>query len=60
MGYVAITAAFFALGAWLGRNLTGGAGIVAFIAAFAALIGMRFARSGPRSSRSGCWPRSAC
>ena len=43
MGYVAGTAALFALGAWLGRDLTGGAGIVAFIAAFAALIGMRFA-----------------
>ena len=43
MGYVAITAALFALGAWLGRNLTGGVGIVAFIAAFAALIAMRFA-----------------
>ena len=33
----------FALGAWLGRDLTGGAGIIAFIAAFAALIGMRVA-----------------
>jgi uncharacterized protein len=43
MGYVAATAGFFALGAWLGRNLTGGAGIVFFIAAFACLIGMRFA-----------------
>jgi modulator of FtsH protease len=43
MGYVAATAALFALGAWLGHNLTGGAGIVAFIAAFACLIGMRFA-----------------
>ena len=43
MGYVAATAALFALGAWLGRNLTGGVGVVAFIAAFAALIGMRFA-----------------
>jgi modulator of FtsH protease len=43
MGYVAATAGLFALGAWLGRNLTGGVGIVAFIAAFAALIGMRFA-----------------
>ena len=43
MGYVAGTAAMFALGAWLGRNLTGGVGIVAFIAAFAVLIGMRFA-----------------
>jgi modulator of FtsH protease len=43
MGYVAVTAALFALGAWAGRNLTGGVGIVAFIAAFACLIGMRFA-----------------
>jgi FtsH-binding integral membrane protein len=43
MGYVAATAALFALGAWLGRNLTGGVGIAAFIAAFAALIAMRFA-----------------
>jgi FtsH-binding integral membrane protein len=43
MGYVAVTAGLFAFGAWLGRDLTGGAGIVAFIAAFACLIGMRFA-----------------
>ena len=43
MGYVAATAALFALGAYLGRNLTGGVGIVAFIAAFACLIAMRFA-----------------
>jgi len=43
MGYVAVTAALFAAGAWLGRDLTGGVGIVAFIAAFAVLIGMQFA-----------------
>jgi len=43
MGYVAATAALFALGAWLGRDLAGGAGIVAYLAAFAALFGMRFA-----------------
>ena len=43
MGYVAATAALFALGAYLARNLTGGIGIVAFIAAFACLIGMQFA-----------------
>jgi FtsH-binding integral membrane protein len=43
MGYVAATAALFALGAYLGHNLPGGAGIVAFIAAFACLIGMQFA-----------------
>jgi FtsH-binding integral membrane protein len=43
MGYVAATAALFAVGAFLGRDLSGGAGIIAFIAAFAALIGMRAA-----------------
>ena len=43
MGFVAFTTALFALGAYLGRNLTGGVGIVAFIASFACLIGMRFA-----------------
>jgi modulator of FtsH protease len=43
MGYVAVTAAVFALGTYLGRDLTGGVGIIAFIAAFACLIGMRFA-----------------
>jgi uncharacterized protein len=43
MAYVAATAGLFALGAWAGHNLSGGVGIVAFIAAFACLIGMRFA-----------------
>ena len=43
MAYVAGTAGLFALGAYAGRNLTGGIGIVFFILAFAALIGMRFA-----------------
>jgi FtsH-binding integral membrane protein len=43
MGYVAATTALFALGAFLGRNLTGGVGIVSFIAAFAVLIAMRYA-----------------
>jgi FtsH-binding integral membrane protein len=43
MGYVAATAALFALGAYLGRNLAGAVGIVSFIAAFACLIGMQFA-----------------
>jgi uncharacterized protein len=49
MAYVAATAGLFALGAWAGHSLTGGVGIVAFIAAFACLIGMRFAarRSSP-------------
>ncbi|WP_250005157.1 Bax inhibitor-1 family protein [Actinoplanes sp. M2I2] len=43
MAFVAGTAALFALGAYLGRDLGGGAGIIAFVAAFAALIGMQFA-----------------
>ena len=43
MGYVAVTAGLFALGAWAGRDLAGGFGVTAFIAAFACLIGMQFA-----------------
>jgi FtsH-binding integral membrane protein len=43
MGYVAVTAALFALGTWAGRDLSGGVGIVAFIAAFAVLLGLRVA-----------------
>ena len=41
MTYVAGTAGFFALGAYLGRNLSGGAGIIAYIVAFVCLIAMR-------------------
>jgi uncharacterized protein len=48
MGYVAVTAGLFALGAYLGRDLVGGVGIVAFIAAFAILIGLRFAAARSR------------
>jgi FtsH-binding integral membrane protein len=43
MWYVAVTAGFFALGAYLGRNLSQGWVIVWFIVAFACLIGMNFA-----------------
>jgi modulator of FtsH protease len=43
MGYVAVTAALFAAGAWLGRDLTGAVAIIAWIAAVAVLIAMRFA-----------------
>jgi FtsH-binding integral membrane protein len=51
MGYVAGTAGLFALGAYLGRDLTGWVGIVAFISAFAALIGLQFAvRRSPTGS----------
>jgi FtsH-binding integral membrane protein len=53
MAYVAATAGIFALGAWAGRNLSGGVGIVAFIAAFACLIGMRFAAR--RSAQLTVW-----
>ncbi|MGD0928398.1 MAG: hypothetical protein ABR926_24760 [Streptosporangiaceae bacterium] len=60
MGYVAATAALFALGAWLGRTLTGGVGIIAFIAAFACPIACGSPPAGPRRSRSACSARSAC
>jgi uncharacterized protein len=43
MGLVAVTAALFALGAYLGRNLSPGWAIVWFIAAFGVLIGLNFA-----------------
>ena len=43
MGLVALTVGFAALGAYLGRDLTGGAGIVAFIAAFACVFGLNVA-----------------
>lgn len=43
MGLVALTAALFALGAYLGRDLSGGWAIVCYIAAFVLLIGMNAA-----------------
>jgi FtsH-binding integral membrane protein len=43
MGFVALTAALFAAGAYVGRNLSYELGIVWFIAALACMIGMRFA-----------------
>jgi len=43
MTLVAITAAFFAGGAYLGRDMSRGAGIIWFIAAIACLFGMRAA-----------------
>lgn len=42
MTYVAATAGLFALGAYIGRDMAHGAGLIAFVAAFAALIAMRF------------------
>ena len=43
MAYVAGAAAMFALGAWIGHGMTSGLAFVGFLAAFACLIGMRFA-----------------
>ena len=43
MGLIAVTTGFSALGAYLGRNLTGGTGILFFIAAFACVFGLQFA-----------------
>ena len=42
MGYVAVTTGFFALGAYLGRNLSHGWAFVWYIVAFVCLIAMNF------------------
>jgi uncharacterized protein len=43
MGYVAVTVGFTALGAYLGRDLSGATGLLLFIGAFAAIIGLNVA-----------------
>jgi modulator of FtsH protease len=43
MGLVAVTAALFAVGAYLGRNMSSGAGFLWFIAAFVCLLGLNVA-----------------
>jgi FtsH-binding integral membrane protein len=43
MGLVAVTVGFAALGAYLGRDLSGGAGLVLFIGAFACVFGLNAA-----------------
>jgi FtsH-binding integral membrane protein len=43
MGLVAITLGFLALGAYLGRNMTGGLGILFFLGGFGCLIGLNVA-----------------
>jgi modulator of FtsH protease len=43
MGLVAVTVGFTALGAYLGRDLSGGAGLLLFVAAFACIIGLNIA-----------------
>jgi hypothetical protein len=43
MGLVAVTVGFLALGAYVGRGLSGGLGIAFFVAGFACLIGLNVA-----------------
>ena len=43
MGLVSVTVGFFALGAYIGRDLTGGTGLILFIGAFACAFGLNFA-----------------
>jgi modulator of FtsH protease len=45
MGLVALTVGCAALGAYIGRNLSGGTGIVLFIGAFACIFGLNYAAS---------------
>jgi peptide-methionine (S)-S-oxide reductase len=52
MGFVAVTVGFAALGAYLGRELSGGTGLVLYIGAFACIVGLNIAaRQGPRATR---------
>lgn len=43
MAYVAVTVGFAALGAYLGRDLSGATGLVLFIGAFVVIFGLHFA-----------------
>ena len=43
MGFVAVTVGFAALGAYIGRDLSGGAGLLFFIGAFGCIFGLNFA-----------------
>jgi FtsH-binding integral membrane protein len=45
MGLVAVTAGLFALGAYLGRDLSGGWAIAAYVVSFVALLGINVAAS---------------
>jgi len=48
MGLVALTVGCAALGAYIGRNLSGGSGILFFIGAFACIFGLQFAANSGR------------
>jgi FtsH-binding integral membrane protein len=43
MGLVALTVGFAALGAYIGRDLSGGTGLILFLGAFACIFGLQFA-----------------
>jgi uncharacterized protein len=49
MGLVAVTVAFTALGAYLGRDLSGATGLVLLVASFAATFGLHFAANSGRT-----------
>ena len=53
MGLVAVTGGLFALGAYVGRNISYGWGLACFAGAFVCLIGMRFAVRGGSASATG-------
>jgi FtsH-binding integral membrane protein len=48
MGFVAVAVGFAALGAYLGRDLSGGAGVLFFIGAFACIFGLNAAAANGR------------
>ena len=50
MGLVAVTVAFSAAGAYIGRDLTGGIGIAFFIAALACVFGLNVAAGAARAA----------
>ena len=45
IGDLALTVGFAALGAYVGRNLSGGTGLILFIGAFACIFGLQFANA---------------
>ena len=48
MGFVAVTVGFTALGAYIGRDLSGGTGLLIFIGAFACIFGLNAAAASGR------------
>src|SRR5436305_12381173 len=57
MGLVAFTLGCLALGAYVGRDLSGGLGIAVFVAGFACLIGLNIASARARQQLSIALPR---